>query len=154
MEHPYKKLLLAIAINGIVMFFVMYAMLYSFDHFYLNINRLYMALMMVAPMVIVMLLVMAGMFPNKTANLTLHLVFLGLFVASLVLARTQMPVGNVQFLRSMIPHHSSAILMCEQASITDPEIKSLCGEIIDSQRREIGEMKRLLSKYSPQSNQH
>ena len=47
----------------------------------------------------------------------------------------------------MIPHHSGAILMCQEASITDPDIQSLCREIIDAQRREIAQMEALLEKY-------
>jgi uncharacterized protein (DUF305 family) len=32
----------------------------------------------------------------------------------------------------MIPHHSGAILMCEQSNLTDPEIISLCDEIVQT----------------------
>ena len=46
----------------------------------------------------------------------------------------------------MIPHHSGAILMCEQATLTDPEIKALCGEIVASQRKEIAQMEALLAR--------
>jgi uncharacterized protein (DUF305 family) len=61
--------------------------------------------------------------------------------------RTQTPVGDVQFLRSMIPHHSSAIVMCEHARITDPEIETLCGEIVEAQEREIAQMQAMLDRY-------
>lgn len=40
--------------------------------------------------------------------------------------RQQTAIGDRQFLRSMIPHHGSAILMYEQASIRADEIKQLC----------------------------
>ena len=56
-------------------------------------------------------------------------------------------VGNEQFLRSMIPHHSGAILMCEQASLTDPEIIALCAQIIPSQSQEIQQMQEILERY-------
>lgn len=46
----------------------------------------------------------------------------------------------------MIPHHAGAILMCEQASLQDERIRSLCGQIIKSQREEIAEMQALLSE--------
>jgi signal transduction histidine kinase len=149
MEHPYRKFALVITINAIVMFFVMYATLYSLEHFYFNINRLYMTLMMVAPMVILMLIVMRGMYQNKTLNLVLGFVFAAVFVICLLLVRTQTPVGDAQFLRSMIPHHSGAILMCRQAEITDPEIKDLCDRIIESQKQEIAEMEELLMEMKP-----
>jgi uncharacterized protein (DUF305 family) len=61
--------------------------------------------------------------------------------------RTQTPVGNVQFLRSMIPHHSSAIVMCERSSITDPKIVALCGQIVKAQKEEIAQMQKILSRY-------
>jgi uncharacterized protein (DUF305 family) len=46
----------------------------------------------------------------------------------------------------MIPHHSGAILMCERAKISDPQVKNLCREIIESQKREIDEMKAILAR--------
>jgi|TARA_B100001105_G_C22331816_1_gene417257 uncharacterized protein (DUF305 family) len=46
----------------------------------------------------------------------------------------------------MIPHHSGAILMCEQATLTDPEIKALCRGIVDGQRQEIAQMEAILAR--------
>jgi len=46
----------------------------------------------------------------------------------------------------MIPHHSGAILMCQEASLSRPEIVKLCGEIIKSQREEIDQMKAILAR--------
>ena len=146
MEHPYRKLMLAIAINSVVMYFVMYSTLYSVEHFHLNINRLYMTMSMVAPMVIVMLFIMDGMFQNKMLNLILHLIFAGIFLLGILLVQTQIFVGNSQFLRSMIPHHSGAILRCKEASITDPDIRAHCVQIVDSQQKQIAEMTQLLQK--------
>lgn len=50
-------------------------------------------------------------------------------------------MNDKQFLRSMIPHHAGAILMCEQASIQDAEIQELCRTIISGQQEEIDQMK-------------
>ncbi|MCC9078752.1 DUF305 domain-containing protein [Litorilinea aerophila] len=147
MNDSYKKLTLALAINGVVMFFLTYALIAQLDHFYVNINRVYMALMMVAPMVVVMVLVMRSMYPNKALNYALVAGSALAFVLIFSLARMQVPVGNEQFLRSMIPHHSSAILMCEQSTITDPEIVSLCEQIVEAQREEIAQMKQILTRY-------
>ena len=93
--------------------------------------------MMAAPMGIVMLVVMRSMFEKSKLNYALHAAFAGLLVTSFLLARTQTPVGNGQFLRSMIPHHSSAILMCEGSSITDAELARLCEQIVRTQKEEI-----------------
>ncbi|HXV98831.1 MAG TPA: DUF305 domain-containing protein [Anaerolineae bacterium] len=142
----YKKLAIAISINAVIMFLITYAMIDKFDHLYLNINRVYMSLMMVAPMVIIMLLVMRSMYENKKLNYILIAAFSGLFILCFSLARTQTPVGNEQFLRSMIPHHSSAILMCQEAEITDLEIIELCEQIVKSQEEEITQMKAILAR--------
>jgi hypothetical protein len=142
----YRKLGIAVGINSVVMFLLTYALIDSFDHLIPNINRLYMAVMMSAPMVVVMLIVMRSMYPDRKLNLTLIGGFSLLFLVVFTAARFQAGVGNDQFLRSMIPHHSSAIVMCEQAAITDSEIASLCEEIVETQEREIAEMDRLLSR--------
>ena len=52
MESSYKNLATVIGINGVIMFLFTYAMIDRMDHFYVNINRIYMALLMVAPMVV------------------------------------------------------------------------------------------------------
>jgi len=143
----YLKLGLAISINAVVMFVLTYALIDTVEHFYANINRVYMSVMMVAPMVTVMLLVMWSMYPNATLNIILLAAFAALFVGTFALARTQTPVGNEQFLRSMIPHHSSAILMCDNPRISDPEIITLCEGIVETQKKEIAQMKAILQRY-------
>ncbi len=70
-------------------------------------------------------------------------VALGVFFLGI---RQQVAIGDKSFLRSMIPHHAGAILMCERAPIQDSEIKKLCGEIISSQQREIDQMKSILAR--------
>ena len=147
MPSNYVKLAAILAVNAVVMFLLTYTLIDRLDHFYANINRLYMALIMVAPMAIVMLIAMRAMYPNGTLNAVLIAGLVALFAICFTLARTQTPVGDVQFLRSMIPHHSSAILMCERANITDTEIADLCGRIVKSQEEEIAQMRDILARY-------
>lgn len=142
----YRILALALFINAVIMYLVMYVMIDKPDSCYLNINNVSMTIMMVAPMLIVMLLLMRSMYPNPRLNNGLIATAALLFVGSFFLIRQQWPVGDVQFLRSMIPHHSCAILMCGQAQITDPEIKILCGQIIESQQSEIDQMRSILDR--------
>jgi uncharacterized protein (DUF305 family) len=105
-----------------------------------------MALMMWAPMGSLMLLTMAPMYPNRKLNLMLHAAFGLVFILSTVGIRQQALVGDNQFLRSMIPHHSGAVLMCRESAIRDPEIKRLCQGIIASQTAEIAQMKAILAR--------
>ena len=146
-QGHYGRLMVELAIDFVIMYLVMYTMIRSLDHFYLNINNVWMTLMMVTPMALVMLAAMRSMFPSRKRNLLVITGALVVFGVSFYGMRTQAAVGDEQFLKSMIPHHSGAILMCQEASITDPEIEALCREIVVSQRREIAEMAAILERY-------
>ena len=139
MPNSYARLGIALAISLMLMFGLTMSMVDAWDHFILNESNFYMAVIMVAPMGVVMLLVMWGMFPNRRLNVAL------LFVGALWLGRTEAFIGDAGFLRSMIPHHSRAILVCQEADITDPEIIQLCDQIIRAQRSEIEQMQRIMA---------
>nr|NUR36674.1 DUF305 domain-containing protein [Sphingomonas sp.] len=124
-----------------IMYLVMFAMIASTAQFMQNINFFYMAVMMAAPMAAMMPLIMPSMYPDRRLNLFIYAACGLLFVLAFIGIRTQALVGNSQFLRSMIPHHSGAILMCEKAKITDSEIRTLCANIVRSQAEEIEQMK-------------
>jgi uncharacterized protein (DUF305 family) len=137
----YVRLLVALAISYAVMLVSMYSRVNVLGNVFLSLNQVYMAGLMVAPMLLIMLTVMGSMFQNKRLNAVLFVTGVALTLLFWALVRTQAGVGNRQFLRSMIPHHAGAILVCQQASLTDPRIQELCGQIIESQEREIREMK-------------
>jgi uncharacterized protein (DUF305 family) len=105
-----------------------------------------MAGLMAAPMVIIELFLMRMMYPDKKRNLA----FIGGSLLSLfvfwTLIRQQTAISDKQFLRSMIPHHAGAILMCQEAKIQDPQIKELCKAIVSSQQSEIEQMKAILAQ--------
>lgn len=67
-----------------------------------------------------------------------------LFSVTLYLARSQRAVGDVAYMKAMIPHHSIAILTSSRAQFTDPRVRKLAEEIIDAQKREIAEMEGLI----------
>lgn len=142
----YTMLGLNLLLGAVIMYLGMFAMIWSRGEFVQNINFFYMALIMWAPMSAVMLWTMKGMYPNTRLNMTLYFVFAIVFALSLFAMREQLAVGDRQFLRSMIPHHSGAILMCERADISDVEIQSLCEGIVRGQAQEIAEMKGLLAR--------
>lgn len=136
--NSYLTLSFELAADFLVMFFVMYAMIATLDHFYFNIGNVYMTMMMVAPMALLMLVFMRHMFRSKRGNLLVTVIAIATFAAGWIGMRTQAGVGDAQFVRSMIPHHSGAILMCREAKLSDPELVQLCRDIIAAQDREIG----------------
>lgn len=143
----YKALGIEMAVDFVIMYLVMYTMIAALDHLLLNINNVYMTLMMVAPMAVVMLIGMRSMFQSRRLNVTIGAIAALVFLASFAAMRAQGGVGDTQFLRSMIPHHSGAILMCERASLRNPEIVALCQEIVKSQQEEIAQMEAILARY-------
>ena len=142
----YKKLLVMVVLSFITMYILMYAMVDAFSNVFMNINQFYMAGLMASPMVIIELLLMSSMYMNKKINMALIASSAFLLILFFVLIRQQTAVGDKQFLKSMIPHHAGAILMCNEANITDPEIKKLCEQIRSSQQAEIDQMKAKLNE--------
>ncbi|MBU0824652.1 MAG: DUF305 domain-containing protein [Alphaproteobacteria bacterium] len=146
MKPAYRSLALQTIVSGIIMYLVMFVMIDRLSSFYNNLNMFYMTLMMVSPMVVLMVLAMRDMFPSKRLNTLLLLGSAVAFFGSFALIRTQTTIGDTAFLRSMIPHHSGAILMCEQAKLSDPEVRQLCSGIITGQKSEIDQMKQILKR--------
>ena len=137
----YKKLMLTLIISFFIMYLVMFLNITEFSHYYTSITRMYMAILMVAPMAVVMILMMGKMYPNKKMNAGIITASIAVFILTLAALRTQTPINDVQYMKAMIPHHSSAILTSRKANIQDPDVKKLSEEIIKAQEEEIAEMK-------------
>ena len=145
-ENHYRNLLVMAMLSFISMYILMYAMVNSIGNVFNNFNEFYMAGLMTAPMVLIELFLMRAMYQDSRRNAIIIAVSIIAGLAFFFLIRQQGAISDKQFLRSMIPHHASAILMCEQASIQDTEVKALCGNIISSQQAEIDQMKAKLSE--------
>lgn len=141
----YGHLVLMTVLSFISMYVFMYSMVNSFSNVYSNINQFYMAGVMTAPMVMIELVLMREMYMNKKINALIFSVGLIALIGFFLLIRYQVAVTDKQFLKSMIPHHAGAVLMCEQAPIEGPAIRDLCKGIISSQTREIEQMKAMLN---------
>jgi uncharacterized protein (DUF305 family) len=144
--HAYGRLAVMATLSFVSMYVLMYAMVDRFPNVVNNVNQLYMAALMAAPMVLIELVLMKSMFTNRKLNAIIATSAVILMVGSFLMIRRQVAVGDKQFLRSMIPHHAGAILMCEQASLDDQGVQDLCVKIIQSQREEIAEMKARLKQ--------
>lgn len=142
----YKRLAAMTGVSFVAMYVLMYAMVDSFAHVYNNVNQVYMAGLMASPMVLTELWLMRSMYPNRRLNLLSAGAALVLGVVCFLGIRQQAAVSDRQFLRSMIPHHAGALLMCGEASMHHPDVRALCGPIISSQTEEIAIMQRLLDR--------
>jgi hypothetical protein len=144
MHGHYGRFLIMVGLHFVAMYILMYAMVDVFDNVFNSLNQFYMAGLMTASMILIEIPLMSGMYKNQKLNAVILAVGVVMLAGSFLLIRQQGAVGDRQFLRSMIPHHAGAILMCEEASLDNAEIRTLCEEIIRSQKEEIAVMKRML----------
>lgn len=151
MEHTmaqhkgkYTKFALMLAASFVAMYITMYLNTYSTDHIYFSLTRFYMSCLGIAVMAIIMLLFMLKMYNNKKKNLGIVVSAVVLFVSALFLVRSQKPIGDLLWLKAMIPHHSIAILTSSRADIKDAAVKDLANKIIEAQKKEIEEMKAMI----------
>lgn len=142
----YQRFALMIATSTVVMFVLMYLNTYAWEHVFFSETRAYMAVLMGATMAFVMLGYMASMYPSRTVNMAIFGGSVVVFAISLWLVRSQVTVSGQSYMRAMIPHHSIAVMTSERAQIRDPRVRKLADEIISAQRREIAEMRYLVSE--------
>lgn len=133
-----------IATSTLTMFGLMYLNTYQLSHVFFSETRAYMALLMGAAMAFIMLAFMRGMYPNRAVNIGIFAGSIAVFALSLWLVRSQTTVGEVSWMRAMIPHHSIAILTSERANLSDPRVRELADTIVETQREEISEMQELI----------
>ena len=143
---PYARFALMIGLSFLAMYVLMYAMVNTLPNAIPNYNQFYMAGLMTAPMVILEMFLMGAMYPEKKLNFIIAAIGVALLIIFWMLIRYQVAISDRQFLKSMIPHHAGAILMCDNTSLSDPEIKQLCSGIAGSQRGEIDFMRRKLEQ--------
>jgi uncharacterized protein (DUF305 family) len=128
------------------MYLLAFSQIDQLDHFKGSLSVLWISLSMVSAMGLIMLVAMSGMLKNTRLNMALFALFALLLVGAFTGGRLEAGVGDDAFLGSMIPHHSRAIHMCQEAGLSDPQIMDLCGRIIEAQREEIAEMEAIIAR--------
>lgn len=145
--NNYKTFFLMLGCSFIAMYLTMYLNTYSIDHVYFSLTRFYMTCLGISTMALIMLFFMRKMYKNKKKNIAILLGCFLLFVSALGLVRAQKPIiGDLLWMKAMIPHHSIAILTSERANIQDPEVEKLAKDIIKAQKKEIEEMKAMIKR--------
>lgn len=144
MSMSWGRFAATIATSTFIMFFLMYQLVYSADHLTFSVNRLVSALVMGAVMTVVMLAFMWSMFEGGRVKIVVLVVAALAAVVLLSVNRSQQTISDVTFMESMIPHHSIAINNARKASISDPRVRELADQIIESQVTEIEQMKLLI----------
>ncbi|KTC69024.1 hypothetical protein Lbir_2218 [Legionella birminghamensis] len=133
-----------ITLSTFIMFFLMYQLVYSFDHAMFSLNRMIASLVMGCLMCIVMLGFMWSMYEGIVIKVSVIIVAAIIGVILLVINRGQFVITDISFMKSMIPHHSIAINNSRKATIRDPRVRKLADQIIEAQVREIAVMELLI----------
>ena len=141
----YPRFFAMIATSTVVMYGLMFLNVEALGHVRFSQTRLWMALIMGAAMALIMLGFMRKMYKNTKANIAIGIGGVAALAAALFLVRSQETVGDVAYMKAMIPHHSIAVLTSERAEIQDARVRQLADEIIAAQLREIDEMNRLIA---------
>ena len=136
----YVRFFAMIGTSTVVMYGLMYLNTYALDHVYFSQTRMWMALYMGAVMAVIMLAFMLGMYTDRRKNIAIFAGSALAFAASLWLVRSQQTVGDLAWMKAMIPHHSIAIMTSERANLSDPRVRALAEDIAAVQRAEIAEM--------------
>jgi FtsH-binding integral membrane protein len=148
--NPYTKFVLMLAASFVAMYITMYLNTYEMDHVYFSLTRFYMTCLGISAMALIMFFFMKKMYNNRNKNVAIMLGSILLFSGALFLVRAQKPIGNVLWMKAMIPHHSIAILTSERADIKDAEVKELAEGIIKTQKKEISQMQEMIKRLENQ----
>lgn len=145
-KKPYSYFMGMLGVSFVAMYGTMYLNTYEWSHAYFSLTRFYMTCLGISAMAVVMLSFMIRMYRDKKKNIAIYGGSALLFISALILVRTQRPIGDVLWMKAMIPHHSIAILTSKRADIQDPEARRLADEIIQAQQQEIAEMKAMIAR--------
>src|SRR6056297_4291423 len=146
-KNHYTRFVAMLACSFVAMYIMMYLNTYEWDHVWFSLTRFYMVCLGIAAMAMIMFVVMRNMYQNKKKNIAIVFGSIVLFVVALGLVRDQKStVGDILWMKAMIPHHSIAMLTSERADIQDPDVKRLADNIIKAQKKEIEEMKAMIHR--------
>jgi len=134
-KRNYQKFGLMLLASFVVMYAVMFLNADLFDHVMLSCTRTYMTILMIAPMALLKLLFMGSMYKNKRLNAIIAGVAVVVFAGTFYMLRNQTLIADVQYMKAMIPHHSSEIMVSQSATFKDPEAKKLAEDIIEAQKK-------------------
>jgi hypothetical protein len=137
---PYLRFGAMILTSIVVMYWLMFVGSWELSHVRFSQSRVFMAVTMGGAMGLVMLAWMLNMYRSVKGNIAVVAISLLLLGGGIFLDRSQATVGDVSFMRAMIPHHSLAITRSERFNSDDIRVCELAVGISEAQRREILEM--------------
>jgi peptidoglycan/LPS O-acetylase OafA/YrhL len=143
-KSNYSKLYIMLALSFVLMYVIMFLNVDDPSHIYINMTRFYMTLLMVCAMAVLMVAMMPVMYANKKKNTIIITSSAVVFILAFAGVHKQAGIGDTQYMKGMIPHHSIAIMTSQNAHIKDARVRKLADGIIKTQKKEIAEMKEMI----------
>ncbi|HEY9001259.1 MAG TPA: DUF305 domain-containing protein [Mucilaginibacter sp.] len=143
-KSNYSKLCVMLALSFVLMYAIMFLNVDDVSHIYINMTRFYMTILMICAMAVLMVAMMPMMYANKKKNTIIIISSVVVFVLAFAGVHKQAGIGDIQYMKGMIPHHSIAIMTSENAHIKDARVRKLADGIIKTQKKEIAEMKEMI----------
>ena len=140
----YQSVMFIIMVFVGISFNAMNMLVFRFDDLYLSLTLFYGGLIMASNMIWAHEII--HFIYHGRINIIIFSIGIILTILSTFIIRSQVFVDDNQWLRRMISHHSTALTTSHKIKnkTQNPKLKQLAEDIIDTQEKEISQMKQLL----------
>ena len=140
----YQSIMFIIMVFVGISFNAMNMLVFRFDDLYLSLTLFYGGLIMASNMIWAHEII--HFIYHGKMNKIIFSIGIILTILTTLIIRSQVFVDDNQWLRRMISHHSTALTTSHKIKnkTQNPKLKQLAEDIIDTQEKEISQMKQLL----------
>ena len=132
----------------LIQYFLMsWIMSNSFENFTNSVGKFYLSVLMGLFMVLIELIMTR---PITMSNLFVCFIIVILIGTFIYFYKKQIFNGDKEYVSEMVEHHSMAVLTSEEIlkKTQDPKVANLATNIVETQTKEIQEMKELIATYA------
>ena len=143
-DLKYQSIMFVIMVFVGISFNAMNMLVFRFDDLYLSLTLFYGGLIMASNMIWAHEII--HFIYHGKMNKIIFAIGIILTIITTFIIRSQIFVNDNQWLRRMISHHSTALTTSHKIKnrTQNPELKQLAEDIINTQEKEISQMKQLL----------
>ena len=143
-DLKYQSIMFVIMVFVGILFNAMNMLAFRFDDLYLSLTLFYGGLIMASNMIWAHEII--HFIYHGKMNKIIFAIGIILTIITTFIIRSQIFVNDNQWLRRMISHHSTALTTSHKIKnkTQNPELKQLAEDIINTQEKEISQMKQLL----------
>ena len=148
MSNFYTYLLIMFITSFLIQYFLMsWIMSNSFENITNNVGKFYLSVLMGLFMVLIELIMTRPITMSNIITCFFILILIGIFIT---FYKKQIFIGDKEYVSEMVEHHSMAVLTSEEIlkKTKDPKVANLASNIVETQTKEIQEMKELIATYA------